>query len=62
MGPNSDKLSEIYCVYSFFEFKSGRFQEGIILQRKATKLIEEAFGQLSAQYVLRLHEQTQMLI
>jgi hypothetical protein len=32
MGPNSDKLSEIFCVYSFFEFKvekSGIINAGV---------------------------------
>jgi len=44
MGEKSEKLAEIYCLYSFFDLNSGQLQRGATLQKKATKLVEDCYG------------------
>lgn len=47
-GETSEKLADVLQIESFFEFKTGRTDNGIVLQRQATKLIEDAYSQFSA--------------
>ena len=56
MGEKSEKLAEIYCLYSFFELQNGQLQKGALMQKKATKIVEDCYGQLSQAYLNRLHE------
>ena len=35
-GPKSDKLIEIYCLYSFFAFQSGDVAQGMAYQKQST--------------------------
>ena len=50
-GDKSERLIEIYCLYSFFEFQKNNFDEGMRLQRKSTIISKQAFGAESPQYI-----------
>jgi hypothetical protein len=57
MGENSERLIEIYSIRSSIDFNSGvNLQRARSLQKKANKLILDAHGELSTNYVLRLFE------
>ena len=55
-GENSEKLIDIYALYSFFSIHQNKQDEAIIYQKKANRLALEAFGELSQQYLMRLQE------
>ena len=41
-GDKSERLVEVYCLYSFFELQGGNFEGGMELQRKATRISLQA--------------------
>lgn len=53
-GEKSEKLIEVFALYSFFAFQRGKHDEVMIFQRKSTKLSLETFGEKSQQYLHRL--------
>ena len=61
-GHQSDKLIEIYCLYSFFAFQSQDFEQGMAYQELATQLTVTLFGEKSLQVILRLKDQISMQI
>ena len=61
-GEQSEKLIEIFCLYSFFLFQSGDLQSGVRMQRKASQLSLAFFGAESPNYIQRLQEQLTMVI
>ena len=46
-GEHSEKLIDIYALYSFFSIQQNKQDEAIIYQKKANRLALEAFGELS---------------
>ena len=61
-GDKSERLVEVYCLYSFFELQGGNFEGGMELQRKATRISLQASGAENPQYIQRLHEQVTMVV
>ena len=55
-GENSEKLIDVYALYSFFAIHQNKQDEATIYQKKANRLALEAFGELSHQYLMRLQE------
>lgn len=43
-GDKSEKLIDIFSLYSFFAFQEKKGDEVMIYQRKSTELAREAFG------------------
>ena len=60
-GDQSEKLIEVFCLYSFFHFQAGDLQAGVRMQRKASDLSLRFFGAESPNYIQRLQEQLAMV-
>ena len=47
-------MIEVYCLYSYFEFQEDRFSDGMLYQKRATKISCELYGEESITYLTRL--------
>ena len=56
-GSKDDLLTEIYALYSFFQFNAKDLEAGLKWQQKASLIVEENYGQLSEKYIERISEQ-----
>ena len=56
-GHQSEKLIEIYCLYSFFAFRRQDFEQGMAFQEMATQLTQTLFGEKSLHVIQRLKDQ-----
>ena len=50
-GEQSEKLIEIYSLYSYFAIQQKRADDCMVYQRRSTKLCEENHGEMSMAFL-----------
>lgn len=47
LSDKSEKLAEVFAMQSWVEMQQGAFQKACTLQKKASKIVEEVYSEMS---------------